>query len=147
MDWLLAAIGQGVPEPAAMTLSTVDAEGRPSARVLILKNVDEAGWQFASSSTSRKGLELAERPAAALTFYWVPMARQVRISGTVASVDPDDSARDFLARSDSARAAALMGRQSQPLGSRTDLDGPRPRRRSRTPPRNSSSPWACLLPR
>nr|WP_273377836.1 pyridoxal 5'-phosphate synthase [Actinopolymorpha pittospori] len=103
-------------------MSTVDAEGKPSARVLILKNVEEAGWQFASNSTSRKGLELAERPAAALTFYWVPMARQVRISGTVVASEPDESARDFLARSESARAAELMGRQSHPLGAQTDMD-------------------------
>ncbi|MBE1605859.1 pyridoxal 5'-phosphate synthase [Actinopolymorpha pittospori] len=100
----------------------MDAEGKPSARVLILKNVEEAGWQFASNSTSRKGLELAERPAAALTFYWVPMARQVRISGTVVASEPDESARDFLARSESARAAELMGRQSHPLGAQTDMD-------------------------
>lgn len=122
VDWLLAAIDRGVPEPAAMTLSTTDAAGNPSARVLILKNVDENGWQFATNSTSRKGRELVERPTAALTFYWVPMARQVRISGAVEPATSADSARDFLARSDSARAAALVGRQSQPLGSRTDMD-------------------------
>jgi pyridoxamine 5'-phosphate oxidase len=121
VDWLLTAIDQGVPEPTAMTLSTTDAAGTPSARVLILKNVDETGWQFATNSTSRKGLELAERPVAALAFYWVPMARQVRITGTVQPAAPDDSGRDFLARSESARATALVGRQSQPLGSQTDL--------------------------
>jgi pyridoxamine 5'-phosphate oxidase len=122
VDWLVAAIDRGVPEPAAMTLSTSDAAGNPSARVLILKNVDETGWQFATSSTSRKGLELAERPAAALTFYWVPLARQVRIRGTVERAPAVDSASDFLARNDTARAAALVGKQSQPLASQTDMD-------------------------
>jgi pyridoxamine 5'-phosphate oxidase len=122
VEWLVTAIEQGVTEPAAMTLSTSDAAGNPSARVLILKNVDKTGWQFATSSASRKGVELAERPAAALTFYWVPLARQVRIRGSVAPAAADDSARDFLARADSARAAALVGRQSQPLASSDEVD-------------------------
>ncbi|MBM7789101.1 pyridoxine/pyridoxamine 5'-phosphate oxidase [Tenggerimyces flavus] len=123
VDWLVTAIEHDdVAEPAAMTLSTVDANGRPSARVLILKNADEAGWQFASSALSRKGRELAQNGAAALTFYWVPLARQVRISGIVKAADPDDSANDFLARNESARAAAIASRQSEPLAHKNDLD-------------------------
>ncbi len=114
-EWLSHAIDAGVPEACAMTLSTVGPQGRPSARVLILKNVDHHGWQFASTSTSRKGRELAQNPNAALTFYWIPIGRQVRITGTVTPADPEESARDFHARPVAARAEALVGRQSRPL--------------------------------
>jgi len=103
VDWLLTAIDTGVPEPCAATLSTVDDAGRPTGRILILKNVDERGWQFASSAGSRKGRELATHPQAALTFYWVPLGRQVRITGTAAPADPAESRADFLARPASAR--------------------------------------------
>ncbi len=123
VDWLLTAIERDdVAEPAAMTLSTVDAStGRPTARVLILKNADESGYQFASSALSRKGRELAANGKAALTFYWVPLARQVRISGTVRPADPDDSASDFLARNESARMAAIASRQSEKLAAKEEL--------------------------
>ncbi|WNI19306.1 pyridoxine/pyridoxamine 5'-phosphate oxidase [Actinacidiphila sp. ITFR-21] len=114
-DWLLEAIRDGVREPHAMTVSTADADGNPSARVLICKNVSAAGWQFATDKNSRKGRELAARPAAALTFYWSGVSRQVRVRGTVVPATAGDSAADFLARSPGARAEALPGRQSAPL--------------------------------
>lgn len=122
VDWLLTAIDGGVVEPCAATLSTVRADGRPSARVLIIKNVTVDGWQFASSATSRKGEELAASPYAALTFYWIPLGRQVRITGRVTPAAPEDSARDFLARPPRARAEALVGRQSAVLADRADID-------------------------
>lgn len=121
-DWLRSAIEAGVVEPHAMTLSTVDPRGRPSARVLILKDLDAAGWQFASSASSRKGKELANSPWASLTFYWAALGRQVRVRGAVAPVSADASARDFLARSPGARAVALGARQSERLGNRRELD-------------------------
>jgi len=114
-DWLRDAVAAGVTEPHAMTLSTVDPTGRPSARVLILKNLDNGLWQFASGSTSRKGKELADTPWAALTFYWPALGRQVRVRGAVTVANAEDSARDYLGRSPSARAAALLGRQSDVL--------------------------------
>jgi pyridoxamine 5'-phosphate oxidase len=114
-DWLLDAVRAGVREPHAMTLSTTGTDGDPSARVLILKDVSPDGWHFAAEAGSRKGRELAGRPAAALTFYWPPLARQVRIRGPVAAGDAEASAADFLARSPAARAEALLGRQSTPL--------------------------------
>jgi pyridoxamine 5'-phosphate oxidase len=114
-EWLLAAIAAGVREPHAMTLSTLGTDGDPAARVLILKNVSEAGWEFASDSGSGKGRDLAGHPAAALTFYWPALARQVRVRGRVESAGPAASAADFLARSPGARAEALIGRQSAPL--------------------------------
>ncbi|SEO51769.1 pyridoxine/pyridoxamine 5'-phosphate oxidase [Actinacidiphila rubida] len=121
-DWLRDAVRQGVREPHAMTLSTVGSDGLPSARVLILKNLSPDGWQFASSSASRKGRDLAARPAAALTFYWPQLGRQVRVTGDVAPAAAADSAADFLARSPGARAEALLDRQSRPLSGLAERD-------------------------
>ncbi|WP_338673741.1 pyridoxal 5'-phosphate synthase [Streptomyces sp. SCSIO 30461] len=114
--WLLAAIDAGVPSPHAAALATADVRGRPSARMLVCKDVDAAGrWYFASSATSRKGLEIAENPHAAMVFYWPMQARQIRITGPAASAGARRSAADFLARSPVARAEALLARQSQVL--------------------------------
>ncbi|TDC67521.1 pyridoxine/pyridoxamine 5'-phosphate oxidase [Streptomyces hainanensis] len=115
--WLLAAVDAGIPEPHAMTLATVDEDGAPQARVLILKNLLPAtgGWQFAAHLASPKGRQLTAVPRAALTFYWQPHARQVRIAGPVVAETPERSAADFLARGRTARAEALLGRQSGPL--------------------------------
>jgi pyridoxamine 5'-phosphate oxidase len=115
VEWLLAAVRAGVREPHAMTLSTTGEDGAPSARVLILKDVSPDGWHFAADAGGRKGRELAARPAAALTFYWSPLARQIRIRGRVEPGGPAEGAADFLARSPAARAEALLGRQSTPL--------------------------------
>lgn len=122
IEWLLTAVRDGVREPHAMTLSTVDGAGAPDARVLILKNISAEGWEFASDARSRKGRDLAARPAAALTFYWPECARQVRVRGEVAAATVQDSAADFLARSTAARAEALLGRQSTPLAGSAERD-------------------------
>ena len=89
--------------------------------MLILKDVTDDGWQFASSASSRKGEELAASPYAALTFYWIPLGRQVRVLGRVEPADPEDSARDFLARPMPARAETLAGRQSAVLDDPADI--------------------------
>ncbi|SNT63639.1 pyridoxamine 5'-phosphate oxidase [Asanoa hainanensis] len=122
LDWLTHAVDAGVREPHAMTLSTVGPDGAPSARVLILKNVDEHGWQFAVHADSPKGQDLLRRPAAALTFYWPALPRQVRVRGPVRPEPAELSAADFLARPAGSRAEASLGRQSQPLPDRRDLD-------------------------
>ncbi|MFG2373250.1 pyridoxal 5'-phosphate synthase [Streptomyces sp. NPDC048504] len=114
-EWLLGALEAGVREPQAMTVSTAGADGNPSARTLILKGVGPDGWRFASDGGSVKARDLAQQPFAALTFYWSPLARQVRVRGPVVTAGEADSAADFPARSTSARAEALAGRQSQPL--------------------------------
>lgn len=105
--WLLEAIDAGLREPHAMTLSTVDADGRPSARVLILKAVDDGRWQFASSRTSRKGEELAGSPWVAMTFWWSELGRQVRLRGKVLDAGPEAGLRDFLARPAGSQDPAL----------------------------------------
>lgn len=115
LGWLDAAISAGLAEPHAMTLSTVDAEGHPDARVLILKNVDERGWHFAISAASPKGRQIAATPSVALTFYWQKLGRQVRIRGRALALDAAECAQDFVARSVDARANVLLERQSTPL--------------------------------
>ena len=122
ITWLQQAVDAGVPEPHAMILSTVDAHGLPQARVLIVKAVDTNGWHFAVNSVSQKGRDLAAKPAAALTFYWPALVRQVRIAGVVVNDGPDASARDFLARPQGSRAMALTLRQSQPLLDNAELE-------------------------
>jgi pyridoxine/pyridoxamine 5'-phosphate oxidase len=105
-----------------MTLSTVDADGSPDARVLILKDVTEGCWWFASSSESAKGRQLGASPAAALTFYWPAHARSVRIRGPVMAATATQSANDFGARGLGARAVALASKESQPARNREEID-------------------------
>ncbi|WP_083472774.1 pyridoxine/pyridoxamine 5'-phosphate oxidase [Kibdelosporangium phytohabitans] len=113
-DWLHHAIDAGVREPHAMTLSTVDPDGVPDARVLILKDLTDDTWWFATSSASPKGRHLTATPRAALTFYWPELGRQIRVRGPVITADPATSAQDFRERGASARAMAATGRQSTP---------------------------------
>lgn len=122
LEWLGAAVEAGVREPHAMTLSTLGVDGIPSGRVLILKNVDADGWQFAVHGSSPKGQDLIQHPSAALTFYWSAQARQVRVRGPVVAEPAERSAADFLARPVGSRAEALIGRQSTPLAAREDLE-------------------------
>jgi pyridoxamine 5'-phosphate oxidase len=120
-QWFAAAVEGGVPEPHAMSLATAGADGRPSSRVLICKDVEPGGrWFFASSSTSPKGRDLAAQPHAALGFYWPQQGRQIRIRGEVTPASAERSAADFLARTPGARAEALAGRQSDVLADAVD---------------------------
>lgn len=115
LEWFQVAIDHGVHEPHAMTVSTTDENGDADARVLIIKDVDENGWYFASSSLSEKGKQLEINPNAAMTFYWSPIGRQVRIRGQAIKLDKKISAEDFLNRGTVARAIALLGKQSSIL--------------------------------
>ncbi|GAC1440637.1 MAG: pyridoxal 5'-phosphate synthase [Solirubrobacteraceae bacterium] len=120
-EWLLEAIECGVRAPHAMTLSTVDGDGHPDARVLILRGTLGDRWEFASSRASRKGRELAAAPWAALTFHWPERGRQVRVRGRVDDAGPAAAGRDFLARGPGSRAESLPGRQSAELSNRGEL--------------------------
>lgn len=122
LRWLEEAIEAKVREPHAMTLSTVDPEGRPTSRVLILKGLGDGRWEFATSRGSRKGKELQHNSWAALGFYWSELGRQVRVRGRVLEAGADRSADDFLARSNGARAEALAGTQSEVLVHSSDLE-------------------------
>ncbi|MER7463367.1 pyridoxal 5'-phosphate synthase [Streptomyces sp. NPDC097981] len=122
LSWLSDAVADGLRDPHAMTLSTVDEAGDPDARVVILKSVDASGWQFGGHGFSPKGHQLAVHPRAALTFYWPEHGRQVRLRGPVTPGSAQDNAEDFLARSATARAEALLGRQSQYLADTAERD-------------------------
>jgi pyridoxamine 5'-phosphate oxidase len=122
VDWLTTAVDAGVREAHAMTVSTIGTDGSPSARVLLLKNVDARGWRFAAHASSPKGRDLTGHPAAALTFYWPQQGRQIRVRGPVERGSAQSSAADFLARPPASRAEASIGRQSQPLEDRQTLD-------------------------
>lgn len=108
-DWVRAAAAAGVAEPHTVTLATVDAEGIPDARTLILKRIDERGWGFASTRSSRKGAQLQAVPAAALNFWWQPQVRAVRVRGRVEEATPEESAADLAARSAAAQAGIADG--------------------------------------
>jgi pyridoxamine 5'-phosphate oxidase len=123
LRWLADVIREQVVGPHAMTLATADSTGRVSSRVLLCKDVDAEGrWYFASSADSPKGGDLAGNPRAALSFYWSPLGRQIRIRGTAVPAGDEASAADFLARPPASRAEALAGRQSQPLDDVAELD-------------------------
>jgi pyridoxamine 5'-phosphate oxidase len=122
VEWFSHAVEAGQVEPHAMTLSTVDADGVPDARVLILKDLTDDGWWFASSSASAKGAELIANPVAALTFYWPTVGRSVRVRGTATRGSDNENARDFSRRGVGARAVALGSAQSKPLGSRDESE-------------------------
>lgn len=92
-----------------MTLATVDAEGIPDARTLILKEVSARGWAFAGHRSSAKGQQLAAQPAAALNFWWQPLVRAVRVRGRVEQASADESAADLAARSPAAREGIAPG--------------------------------------
>ncbi|MFD8290032.1 pyridoxal 5'-phosphate synthase [Streptomyces lavendulae] len=122
LSWLSDAVADGLRDPHAMTLSTVDEAGDPDARVLILKDVDATGWRFAGHAFSPKGHQLSVHPRAALSFYWPEHGRQVRLRGPVTPGSARENAEDFLARSATARAEALLGRQSQYLADADERD-------------------------
>jgi pyridoxamine 5'-phosphate oxidase len=121
-EWFEAARDAGVEVPEAMTLATADAEGRPSARMLLLKGADERGFTFFTGYESRKGRELKANPRAALVFYWRPLGRQVRVEGTVRRLSSEESDAYWATRPPRSRAAAAASRQSEPIASRDELE-------------------------
>jgi pyridoxamine 5'-phosphate oxidase len=120
-EWFEEARAAGVEVPEAMTLATADADGRPSARMLLLKSADERGFAFFSGYESRKGRELAVNPRAALVFYWRPLGRQVRVEGKVLRLSPEESDAYWATRPLRSRAAAAASRQSEPIEDREEL--------------------------
>lgn len=122
--WLERALADAVPEPHIVTLSTAAADGTPSARVLMMRGIDSADCAvlFAGDRLSGKGQDISARPVAALTWYWPAHGRQIRMAGPVDVLGAEATRRDFLGRSDRARAAAFTGRISTPLGGAEQYD-------------------------
>lgn len=122
IDWLADAGAHEVNDSNAMTLSTVDADGLPDARIVLLKDVDQRGFTFYSNRESAKGLELAARPVAALTFHWKSLRRQVRVRGVVEPVTVDEADAYFASRARESRIGAWASDQSRILDARETLE-------------------------
>ncbi len=110
-------------DPEAMALATVDADGAPSLRMVLLKGFDRSGFVFYSNLDSRKGRELAANPRAALLFHWKSLRRQVRIEGSVTPVTGAEADAYFASRPRAHRIGAWASRQSRPLSGRFELEG------------------------
>lgn len=120
---LYARASAGAPfDPAAVVLATATADGRPSARVVLLRRVDELGFGFYTNYDSRKGRELRENPQAALCCYWPWLDEQVRIEGQVSVAPPGDSDAYFATRPRGSQIGAWASQQSAPLPSREELE-------------------------
>ncbi|RJP56954.1 MAG: pyridoxamine 5'-phosphate oxidase [Melioribacteraceae bacterium] len=121
-NWLLQAIDSKVYEPTAMTLATSNLENKPSARIVLLKFVNEDGFAFFTNYNSRKGIELTQNPNAALVFYWPELERQVRVEGSVSKLGNQISDEYFNSRPEQSRISAIVSPQSQPIPDREFLE-------------------------
>ena len=119
--WLEEA-RKAVPQAEAMTLATASSDGHPSARLVLLRGIDERGLVFFTNRISRKGEELQQNPFAALVFYWWELGRQVRVEGRVKEVDPEESGAYWSTRPRASRVAAWVSPQSHPIADRGELD-------------------------
>jgi pyridoxamine 5'-phosphate oxidase len=122
VDWLGDARGTEPNDANAMALSTVDADGAPDSRMVLLKDVDGDGFTFYSNRESAKGLDLAAHPRAALLFHWKSLRRQVRVRGAVESVSAAEADAYFASRARESRIGAWASDQSRPLDSRAALE-------------------------
>lgn len=120
--WMEDAIAAGVAEPTAMVLSTVDANGFPESRVVLLKEIITTGFVFFTNYNSRKGQELAKNKHVSLNFFWPGLERQVRIKGEASKVSRDISVDYFNSRPGDSRLGAWASPQSQVIGSKAELD-------------------------
>lgn len=120
--WFDEAARAGMPQVNAMTLATVAGDGRPSARTVLLKGVDDRGFQFFTNYESRKAAELEANPHAALVFLWIPLERQVRVTGDVTRLSAEESDAYFATRPRGSQVGAWASQQSRPLPAREQLE-------------------------
>jgi pyridoxamine 5'-phosphate oxidase len=120
--WFAEARDAGVPVPEAMAVATATADGAPSVRMVLLKDVDERGFVFFTNYESRKGRELEANPRAALLFHWEALGRQVRVEGSVERVSDAESDAYFSTRPVGSRLGAIASKQSRPLADRAELE-------------------------
>ena len=121
-SWLQQAIGAQLLEPTAMTLATADKAGRSSARVVLLKGLDDRGFVFYTNYESRKARELLENSNASLVFYWAELERQVRVGGTASRISRDESERYFKSRPRGHQLGAWVSTQSEVIAGRAVLE-------------------------
>ncbi len=121
-NWFHAALDSGLSEPNAMHLSTVSAEGRPSSRIVLLKELDDEGFVFYTNYHGKKGRDLAVNSSASLTFFWVDLERQVRIEGKVTKVSAQESDDYFAVRPRGSQIGAWVSHQSEIIPSREILE-------------------------
>ncbi len=120
--WFEQALKAEVNEPNAMSVATVDADGRPSSRIVLVKQFDERGFTWYTNYDSRKAQELRVNPHGALLFFWSELERQVRIEGRVETTSPEESDKYFHSRPLKSRLSAIASRQSAPIASRAALE-------------------------
>jgi pyridoxamine 5'-phosphate oxidase len=120
--WFNEAINYKVHEPNAMTLATATHDGRPSARIVLLKGFNDEGFKFYTNYLSRKGKEISKNPLGALVFHWGDMERQIRIEGTIDKLDRDYSEKYFHSRPKLSQIGAMASPQSQEITSREELE-------------------------
>ncbi len=118
----LPAAGVNEQDSISMTLATATKNGKPSARIVLMKSFDDQGFVFYTNYNSRKGEELSENPRACLLFYWPQLWRQVRIEGAVEKVSDEESEHYFHSRPLGSKTGAWASNQSQPIGSRDELE-------------------------
>jgi pyridoxamine 5'-phosphate oxidase len=123
--WLTDAVQAGLPEPNAMIVATASPDGRPSARTVLLKGLDQRGLVFYTHYTSRKGSELLANPAVSLVFPWHPIQRQVLVSGSVERVSDAESDAYFASRPHGSQLGALASPQSTVIAGRAELEAAR----------------------
>lgn len=121
-SWFDAALRAEVPDANAMTLATVDAEGAPAARIVLLKGIDPRGFLFFTNYASDKGAELEAAARAALVFFWQPLARQVRVRGVVERLPEDESDAYFASRPRESQIGAWASPQSRVVSGRAELE-------------------------
>lgn len=120
--WFNEALAANVPEPNAMTLATATHDGRPSARIVLLKGFNQEGFMFYTNYLSRKGKEMAKNPLASVVFFWGPLERQVRIEGTIEKLSREQSEAYFHSRPKGSQLGAVVSPQSQEIADRKILD-------------------------
>ncbi len=121
-DWYRTAEECGLFLPEAMTLATSTPDGRPSARLVLLKGIDDRGFRFFTNYESRKSTELEANPRAALTLHWAVLERQVRIEGSVERLSSEESYEYYRTRDRGSRIGAWASKQSRPLPQRSELE-------------------------
>lgn len=121
-EWLAEAEKSELVNPNAMALATADAHGRPSVRMVLLKDADAHGFTFYTNFESRKGIEISENARASICFYWKSLLREVRVDGVVSKVSDEEADKYFASRSRGSQIGAWASKQSRPLTKQLELE-------------------------